>query len=194
VALAFFSICCIWVFQLSFWWILTRNVSSTAKVCLFADDCVLYRDKTSPSDAHQLPNRSGWEKDWQMEFHPQKCQILHITNKRTPIRVPSSRSVWELMCVGGWCFISIKDTIVCEQTYFSSWWHISSRSLMKSRNKRGPSTLPCGTPDETGAVFEVQPPKTTLWSLPFKKSIAWRLTEIDLNALPEKHLDYSNNI
>ena len=67
---------------------LPKYVSSTAKVRLFADDCVLYRDKTSPSDAHQLPNRSGWEKDWQMEFHPQKCQILHITNKRTPIRVP----------------------------------------------------------------------------------------------------------
>ncbi|VVM25356.1 hypothetical protein BSPWISOXPB_2053 [uncultured Gammaproteobacteria bacterium] len=33
------------------------------------------------------------------------------------------------------------------------------------------------------------------WVWPYqKKSIAWRLTEIDLNALPEKHLDYSNNI
>jgi hypothetical protein len=71
---------------------LPEYVSSTAKVRLFADDCVLYRDITSPSDAHQLQTDldglQQWEKDWQMECHPQKCQIMHITNKRTPIRVP----------------------------------------------------------------------------------------------------------
>jgi hypothetical protein len=25
-----------------------------------------------------------WEQDWQMEFHPSKCQLLRITNKRKP--------------------------------------------------------------------------------------------------------------
>jgi hypothetical protein len=25
-----------------------------------------------------------WKQDWQMEFHPSKCQLLHITKKRKP--------------------------------------------------------------------------------------------------------------
>ena len=33
----------------------------------------------------------------------------------------------------------------------------SVRSMMKSRNNYGPRTLPCGTPDWTGAVLEVTP-------------------------------------
>ena len=69
---------------------LPEYVSPTAKVRLFADDCVLYREITSTSDAHQLQKDldglQHWEEDWQMEFHPQKCQILHITSKRAPIR------------------------------------------------------------------------------------------------------------
>jgi len=63
------------------------NGSSTN---LFADDSILYREIKSPQDAqllqNDLENLMRWESDWLMEFHPQKCQILNITNKRTPIK------------------------------------------------------------------------------------------------------------
>jgi hypothetical protein len=31
-----------------------------------------------------MNNLLRWESDWQMEFHPSKCQFLHVTNKRKP--------------------------------------------------------------------------------------------------------------
>ena len=31
-----------------------------------------------------MDNLLQWEQDWQMEFHPSKCQLLRITNKRKP--------------------------------------------------------------------------------------------------------------
>ena len=59
---------------------------------LFADDSILYREVNSIQDAHNLQqdleNLQKWEKDWLMEFHPQKCQVLNITNKRKPIQFP----------------------------------------------------------------------------------------------------------
>ena len=61
---------------------------STAK--LFADDCILYRTIETESDARglqlDLDRLQQWEKDWLMEFHPQKCQVLHITSQRKPIK------------------------------------------------------------------------------------------------------------
>ena len=42
---------------------------------------------------HQQPTRlyrsdslQRWESDWLMHFHPQKCQTMHITNKRNIIQ------------------------------------------------------------------------------------------------------------
>ena len=64
---------------------------TTKKANLFADDCVLYRRINSEEDAHKLQKDldglQKWEKDWLMEFHPQKCQTMHITNKRKPVTV-----------------------------------------------------------------------------------------------------------
>ena len=67
-------------------------ITNNSTVRLFADDCVLYRKIDSPDDSallqRDLEALQAWEKDWPMEFHPQKCQILHITNKRHPIQQP----------------------------------------------------------------------------------------------------------
>ena len=69
-------------------------VSEGSAVRLFADDCALYRDIKSAADAIQLQedlnNLQKWEADWLMEFHPKKCQVLNITNKRNVITHPYS--------------------------------------------------------------------------------------------------------
>ena len=46
----------------------------------------------------------------------------------------------------------------------------SGRSLIKTRNKIGPRTDPCGTPDVTGADAELSPSTTTLCDRPDRKS------------------------
>ena len=71
---------------------LPNYVSPESTARLFADDCVLYRKIKSEEEAKalqkDLDGLQRWESDWLMEFHPQKCQILHITKKRKPIKVP----------------------------------------------------------------------------------------------------------
>ena len=56
---------------------------------LFADDCVLYKRITSTRDTvqHQddLNALQRWEQTWLMQFHPSKCQVVRVTNKREPI-------------------------------------------------------------------------------------------------------------
>ena len=62
-------------------------VKSTAR--LFADDCLLYKSIKNPSDADQLQrdldSLQNWEKTWLMSFNPEKCEVLRVTNKRSPI-------------------------------------------------------------------------------------------------------------
>ena len=57
---------------------------------IFADDCLLYRRINTQADADSLQNDLSspqrWEQLWQMEFHPQKCTVIHVTNKRRPLR------------------------------------------------------------------------------------------------------------
>ncbi|KAI8486093.1 hypothetical protein Bbelb_361930 [Branchiostoma belcheri] len=66
---------------------LPQSVSSHVR--LFADDCLIYRIITKPSDAQGLQSDldalTGWQNRWLMSFNPFKCHILHITRKRHPI-------------------------------------------------------------------------------------------------------------
>ena len=67
-------------------------IHNNSTVRLFADDCVLYRPINTSEDTTKLQEDLEalqlWEKDWLMEFHPQKCQVLHITNKKNPLKQP----------------------------------------------------------------------------------------------------------
>jgi len=45
------------------------------------------------------------------------------------------------------------------------------RSLMYTRNNRGPMTMPCGTPDVTGDSEDVWPSSTTSWVHPCQKPV-----------------------
>ena len=62
-----------------------------SKVRLFADDCIVYREVKDNQDTKilqkDLGNLEKWEKKWGMDFHPDKCNILHITKKKKVINV-----------------------------------------------------------------------------------------------------------
>ena len=57
-----------------------------SKIALFADDTYLYKVIKSLLDTFALQNDinqlTKWEKLWSMEFHPDKCFVLRVTNKR----------------------------------------------------------------------------------------------------------------
>ena len=58
-------------------------------VRLFADDAAVYRQIDSVDDARQLQedldSLTAWEAKWQMQFHPSKCKVLHITRNTNRI-------------------------------------------------------------------------------------------------------------
>lgn len=64
--------------------------SVTSRTRLFADDCIVYRDIQTPADCeqlqHDLDSLSQWEAKWGMSFHPDKCNVLRVTKKQTPVR------------------------------------------------------------------------------------------------------------
>ena len=55
-------------------------------VRLFADDTIAYLAIGGPNDAAalqcDLDLLASWEQTWQMEFHPDKCQVLRVSRKR----------------------------------------------------------------------------------------------------------------
>ena len=62
---------------------------SNSTVWLFADDTLLHLTIHNSSDCDRLQedlnNLERWESDWQMSFHPEKCEVIHITTTKTPI-------------------------------------------------------------------------------------------------------------
>ena len=64
------------------------NLSSTVR--LFADDTICYLAIKSKQDSQQLQedlDRLGmWEKKWEMEFHQDKCEVIHITHNKKVIQ------------------------------------------------------------------------------------------------------------
>ncbi|MGB1915940.1 MAG: RNA-directed DNA polymerase, partial [Paracoccaceae bacterium] len=58
----------------------------TCKIRLFADDALIYRSIDSITDTHKLQEDLNqlitWESNWSMEFNPDKCKVLRVTNKR----------------------------------------------------------------------------------------------------------------
>ena len=68
---------------------ISKGLTKGTTIRLFADDSLLYRPIKSPKDCeilqHDLNTLQNWEKIWKMEFHPGKCNLLQITNKRNPI-------------------------------------------------------------------------------------------------------------
>ena len=69
---------------------LPDSIKSRAR--LFADDTIVYLTIKSNTCAeklqHDLHCLEKWEKEWSMEFNPDKCEVLRISRKRTPINYP----------------------------------------------------------------------------------------------------------
>ncbi len=63
---------------------LPQTVKSNVR--LFADDCVLYREIKSATDAsllqEDLDSLAVWERKWKMSFNIGKCHIMHATRSR----------------------------------------------------------------------------------------------------------------
>jgi hypothetical protein len=66
---------------------LPESTESDAK--LFADDCLLFRPIQNNRDTQMLQNdlnsMEEWENRWKMAFHPEKCVMMRVCNKRKPI-------------------------------------------------------------------------------------------------------------
>ena len=64
--------------------------SVSSQIRLFAEDTAVYLTIHSLSDSlslqEDLARMEVWEKDWDMEFNPSKCQVLHITKNKNPIK------------------------------------------------------------------------------------------------------------
>ena len=56
---------------------------------LFADDSIIYKEIKTINNAQNfqlhLDAACRWEKDWLMHFHPDKCNLISVTQKRKPI-------------------------------------------------------------------------------------------------------------
>ena len=61
-----------------------------SRVRLFADDTAMYLalDKQADSEILQkdLEILENWEKLWDMSFNPSKCQVIHVTRRKTPLQ------------------------------------------------------------------------------------------------------------
>ena len=61
-----------------------------SRVRLFADDTAMYLalDKQADSEILQkdVEILENWEKLWDMSFNPSKCQVIHVTRRKTPLQ------------------------------------------------------------------------------------------------------------
>ena len=65
------------------------NCVNSSTIRLFADDCLIYKEIHSQKDTENvqtdLDALQTWERRWLISFHPQKCQLVRITRKPSPI-------------------------------------------------------------------------------------------------------------
>ena len=61
-----------------------------SQVRLFADDTALYLTMENEDDSSALQTDldilSTWESRWDMEFNPSKCQVVHVTGTKGPVK------------------------------------------------------------------------------------------------------------
>ena len=67
---------------------LPENIQSQVRI--FADDTAVYLTVTNMQDSQvlqsDLESLQHWERTWDMEYNPGKCQVIHITRSKSPIK------------------------------------------------------------------------------------------------------------
>ena len=67
---------------------LPENIQS--QVRLFVDDTAVYLTVTNMQDSQvlqsDLESLQHWERTWDMDFKPGKCQVIHITCSKSPVK------------------------------------------------------------------------------------------------------------
>lgn len=62
---------------------LPRQVSPGTVICLFADDCLVYREVRSPEDQlilqRDMEALHQWAEKWGMRFNAKKCYVMCIS-------------------------------------------------------------------------------------------------------------------
>ena len=89
--------------------------SITSKVRLFADDTALYLTIEGENDSaalqHDLDKLSVWERDWDMEFNPSKCQVIQMTGSRNPTNYSLHGQVLETVTCARYLGIDISSDL-----------------------------------------------------------------------------------
>ena len=80
---------------------ITAGVRSSMR--LFADDSKVYRIIYDENDEKQLQcdlnTLQKWSENWQLRFHPDKCEVLRVTHARDHASYPYKLSGGTLQCV-----------------------------------------------------------------------------------------------
>jgi hypothetical protein len=98
---------------------------------LLADDILIYRNIKSDADAlalqEDLNRLQEWERKWMMSFNPSKCEVIHITKKRSPIiyAYKVHQSTLQSVKSGKYLGVNIANNLS---------WNIHTESTIKKAN------------------------------------------------------------
>ena len=80
-----------------------------SQVRLLANDTALHLTMESEDDGSALQNDldilSVWETRWDMEFNPSKCQVVHVSGSKRPVKRDYMYTVWPSLGVCHMCKI-----------------------------------------------------------------------------------------
>ena len=83
-----------------------------SKVQLFADDTAMYLAVSNLHDAHilqqDLDQLHEWELQWNMEFNPSTCVVIHVTRVKTPVPSEYLLHCQILESVGGSKYLGVE--------------------------------------------------------------------------------------
>ena len=83
-----------------------------SQIRLFAEDTAVYLTVRNNSDSDilqaDLDRLKIWERTWDMEFNPSKCQVLHISKSRHPVSTQYSLHNQALESVDGAKYLDVR--------------------------------------------------------------------------------------